>query len=238
MESQHDQLLDTARQLSERLNPADLDGTLHQITTAAVQVLPDVHHASITIRHADGRLETSAPTDKFLCELDQHQYELRQGPCYTAATQAGHEISVNLAADERYPDYGPIAQAVGIRAQAGIRLFDAPKAAGALNLYSTKVGAFADVESFATLFAHQAATAVSYASEVQNLKEAVQTRTLIGQAVGIVMERYGLTDDRSFAFLARLSQARNVKLRLVAQELVAASERRGDELELTDPRAQ
>ena len=55
------------------------------------------------------------------------------------------------------------------------------------------------------------------------------TTPVIGQAMGIVMERYQLTYDRAFAFLTRLSQQRNVKLRLVAQELIAASEERGNE---------
>jgi AmiR/NasT family two-component response regulator len=62
--------------------------------------------------------------------------------------------------------------------------------------------------------------ALAYAYEVENLREAVQSRQLIGQAVGIVMERYGLNDQRAFAFLARISQTRNVKLRIVAREIL------------------
>jgi GAF domain-containing protein len=135
-------------------------------------------------------------------------------------------VSPNLAADERFPRYAPAALAHGIRAQAGIRLFEGPRSQGALNLYSTRVGAFEDFETLAALFAHQAAVAIGYAREVQNLNEAVRTRQRIGQAVGIVMERYGLTDERAFAFLTRLSQHRNVKLRVVAQELVAESDAR------------
>ena len=64
--------------------------------------------------------------------------------------------------------------------------------------------------------------AIADASEITGLTEAVHARTVIGQAVGIVMQRYRLPDDRAFAFLARLSQARNVKLRRVAQEMVAS----------------
>ncbi len=229
MDEGHEALLDTARRLSERLSPADLDGTLQQITAAAVEVLPEVQFASITIRHADGRLETSAPTDTFLFDLDKRQYELQEGPCYQAASEAAQLIAPNLAADERYPNYGPVAVGAGIRAQAGIRLFEGAKSTGALNLYSKNVGAFEDVESLGALFAHQAAVAIAYASEIRGLTEAVRTRTLIGQAVGIVMERYRLSDDRAFAFLTRLSQARNVKLRLVAQEMVEAGADSGAE---------
>jgi AmiR/NasT family two-component response regulator len=71
------------------------------------------------------------------------------------------------------------------------------------------------------LFGHQAGVAISYAYEIGTLHEAVQSRTTIGTAVGIVMERYKLDDERAFAFLQRLSSHRNVKLRVVVQELVA-----------------
>jgi AmiR/NasT family two-component response regulator len=67
--------------------------------------------------------------------------------------------------------------------------------------------------------------AIDYAREIHNLQEAVRTRTTIGTAIGIVMERYRLSDDRAFAFLTRLSQDGNVKLRLVAERLIATTRR-------------
>lgn len=229
MNQDHERLVDTARRLAASLKPGDLDFTLQQITQAAVEVLPDVEYSSITIRHDDGRLETSAPTDDMLLTLDKAQYEFREGPCYEAATDTLHVAAPNLAADERFPNYAPVALAAGIRAQAAIRLFDTPTSQGALNLYSTKVGAFEDLATLGALFSHHAATAIAYANEIQNLNEAIKTRKTIGQAIGIIMERYQLSDDRAFAFLTRLSQHRNVKLRLVAQEFIAASDDRGDD---------
>jgi GAF domain-containing protein len=214
-------LLDAARRMAEGLNPGDLDRTLAQITSAAVEVLPNVQYSSITVRHADGKLVTSAPTDDLLLRLDSVQYELQEGPCYEAAVETAHVISSNLGADERFPKYGPMAVEHGIRAQVGVRLFDTDTSQGALNLYSTRVGAFDDFDTVSSLFAHQAGLAIAYARHVDNLEEAVRTRTTIGKAVGIVMERYQLDDERAFAFLARLSQQRNVKLRLVAEEIIA-----------------
>jgi GAF domain-containing protein len=219
-----------AQELSSRLTPGDLDQTLGRITQAAVEVLPGVDFASITVKHPDGRLETVAPTSDILMGLDAAQYELREGPCFDAAVEVAHRVSPDLAADKRYPNYGPVAVAAGIVAQAGIRLFDTPREAqGALNLYSESLGTFGDDQTLAELFRHQAATAIRYASEVEDLREAMMTRQLIGQAVGIIMERYELPEARAFAFLTRLSNERNVKLRLIAQELVAASEHRHDE---------
>jgi GAF domain-containing protein len=213
-----------AQHLMETLTPGDLDHTLSRITTAAVESLPETDYASITVLHADGRLETVAPTDELLWGVDAAQYELREGPCYQAAADSVHVASPDLARDERFPRYAASAVAAGVRAQAGIRLFDAPKARGALNLYSGNVGAFSDLGALGELFRHQAATAIDYAREIGNLREAVRTRSMIGTAVGIVMERYHLTDDRAFAFLTRLSQDSNVKLREIAKRLIALTQ--------------
>ena len=228
--SEHEQTVDVMRRLAQSLTPGDLDHTLVRITAAAVEILPGAHYASITVRHADGRLETFAETDALLLGLDAAQYDLQEGPCYDAAVDAAYTVSPHLASDERFPRYAPLAVKAGIRAQAGIRLFETPNpsAQGALNLYSRDVGSFSDMSVINRLFAHQSALALDYAREVQNLRAAMKTRQLIGRAVGIVMERYGLGEQRAFAFLARVSQTRNTKVREIAEELVAEAEERFD----------
>ena len=219
-------LEDSVRRLAEALKPGDFDATLGAITAAAVEVLPEVEFASITVKHADESIDTVAPTDDLVLDLDGKQYELREGPCYDAAVTTAHVISPDLATDQRFPAYGPYVVSKGIRAQAGLRLFDAPASQGALNIYSHRAGAFEDFSTLADLFSHQAAIAINYAREIADLNDALRTRTTIGQAVGIIMERYELNDERAFAFLTRLSQHRNVKLRLIATEIVADVERR------------
>lgn len=218
-----DRILDASRRLAAALQPGDLDTTLANITAAAVEVLPDVQASSITVKHADGRLETVAPTHDFLRDVDAAQYELQEGPCYEAAVDTVHITSPNLSADERFPRYAPVALRAGVRAQAGVRLFDTPSSNGALNLYSGRVGSFTDLGVLSQLFAHQSAVALDYARQVDQLQEAVRSRQLIGQAVGIVMERYSVDEARAFGFLTRLSNDQNLKLRLVADRLVQAS---------------
>ena len=213
-------LAELAERLAKSLGPGDLDQTLNNITAAAIEVLPDVTMSSISVKHADGRIETVAPTHDVLCEVDAKQYELQEGPCYEAAVDTENVVSSDLANDDRFPRYRGAALDAGIRAQMGVRLFDVDSSHAALNLYSDKVGAFEDLGLLADLFRHQSAMAVAYAHEVQNLRDAVRTRQLVGQAVGVMMERYKLDEQRAFAFLARLSQNRNVKLRVIAQEVV------------------
>lgn len=215
-------LVEASRRLAAALRPGDLDTTLSNITAAAVEVLPDVDAASLTIKHADGRLETVAPTDEKLMDIDAAQYELREGPCYEAAVDTVHVTSPDLANDERFPRYAPVVLRAGIRAQAGVRLFESPESTGALNLYSGKVGAFEDLGALSELFAHQSAMALDYARQIDQLQEAISTRQVIGQAVGIVMERFGVDEAHAFGFLTRLSSHENVKLRLVAERLVDA----------------
>lgn len=219
-----DDLAQHARRLADTLTPGDLDETLKRISAAAVEVLPDVTMASITIRHGDNRLETFAPTHEVLREVDTRQYELQQGPCYESATDEAYVVSSDLAADGRWPDYTVAALEAGIRAQAGINLFDARRFRGALNLYSHHVGAFEDLSPLGALFSHQAAIAIGYAQEVSDLRQAIATRQLIGQAVGVVMERYQLSEDQAFSFLTRLSQERNVKLREIAREFTTSTD--------------
>ena len=217
------EFIEVSRRVRAALTPADLDQTLARITAAAVEVLPEVEYASITIRHGDGRLETTAPTDDLVLGLDAAQYEFQEGPCYEAATDTVHVSSPDLGSDARWPRYAPVALAAGVEAQAGIRLFDAKNSNGALNLYSRTPGSFVELDGLGELFSHHAATAIDYAREITQLQQAVQTRQVIGQAVGIVMKQYGLDDARAFAFLTRLSSHNNQKLRSVADQVITAT---------------
>jgi hypothetical protein len=219
-------ILDAAQLLQQRLVPGDLESTLNSITRAAVDVLPGVDHASFSMRHPDGTLDSYAVTDEIIVQLDERQFELREGPCYDGATQNAFAVSADLLVDPRYPRYGPFAASLGIRTQAGVRLFENPKTVGALNLFGREVGALEDAEQLSRLFAHQAAVALAYSIEIQGLNDALRSRTRIGQAVGIIMERYKLPEQQAFAFLTRLSQQGNIKLRRIADELVAATNRR------------
>lgn len=213
--------LHLVKTLSETLHVGGLEDTLAALTQAAVATLPGVDDASITIRHSDGTLQSHALTSEYLQALDDSQYATREGPCYDGVTNNAVTVCGDLLHDPRYPEYGPRAAAAGVRSQSGVRLFEARQTRGALNLYSKRVGALADIGFLAVLFSEHARTAISYAREIDGLAQAVTSRQLVGQAVGILMERYQLTDERAFAFLARISQDRNVKLRTVAEEIIA-----------------
>jgi hypothetical protein len=224
-----DLLVQAARRLSATLTPGDLDHVLRGITAAAVELLPDVDYASITIQRTDGTLDTVAPTDDVVCKLDAAQYEFEEGPCYEAAVNDLHVTSQDLAEDERFPRFGPVAAEAGVHSQAGIRLYDAPGSGkGALNLYSRRPGAFKNLGVLGALFADRSAAAIAYAKDFDDQREASRVREKIGKAVGATMERYEFTDERAFAFLTRLAQHHDVSLPVVAEAIITASETRGD----------
>ena len=205
----------------------DLEGTLQRVARSACDTVPGADMASISIRHSDGRLETMAPTEDIPAEADALQYEYQEGPCYEALTDDKTVSSPDVAADARWPRYGPAAAKLGVKSQLALEFYDSSQSRGALNLYSRSQGALVDQHQLVELFATHAGLAMGHVRTVGGLVVALGTRKVIGQAIGITMERYGIDEERAFEFLIRVSQSRNVKLRDVAVGVVGG--------ELSDP---
>jgi GAF domain-containing protein len=197
------------------------------LAVSAVGNIPRVDFVSITVHGEGESLRTVAATDQLAEQLDALQYELREGPCYVAVTDERFVLVNNVGVAHDFPRYGPRAAELGVRSQAAIQLSHNGERAG-LNLYARKVDAFdRSTVELADLFATQAGDLLDYAEQVEQLSEALHTRTDIGTAVGIVMERDGLDRHQAFAFLVRNSNNRNVKVRLLAQQLIEDAERTG-----------
>jgi GAF domain-containing protein len=204
---------------------ASSEETLSRITWCARETIPGVDFASISVRHRDGHLETVAATSDIATKIDSLQYELQEGPCYDAASSEDAVSTVDVATEPRWPTYGPAAAALGVRSQVAVRFYETPQSRGGLNLYSASARALADQVGFAQIFAKHAAIAMGHTYTVEGLNTALAGRKSIGQAIGIVMERYGLDEDHAFEFLMRMSQTANIKLRKVAAEVVKQANR-------------
>jgi GAF domain-containing protein len=210
-------IAEAARTLNQ---PRALDETLQSIVEVACNSVPGFDQVGIaTLRK--GRVETRAFTGDLVLRLDEIQYGLREGPC-SAALQGTDSVSVSsLGVEHRWPRYVPQARAAGIRSQMAVKLYLDQDALGGMNFYSTISDEVShDAQALARLFATHAAIALGRANEREALNEALQTRKVIGQAIGILMERHQMNEDRAFAFLVRASSHANIKLRAVAQELV------------------
>ena len=123
--------------------------------------------------------------------------------------------------DPRWPRWSELVSDLGIHSVLHLPLMVGDRIGGVLSVYSTTPAAFTDDdEAVAHILARHAAVAVASAREEENLAHAVDARKLIGQAMGILMERFDLDEDRAFEVLKRYSQDGNIKLREVAQQLV------------------
>ncbi len=178
--------------------------------------------AGITMIRAGGRLESVGETSTSVARSDDLQHSCREGPCVEAATETHDVISPDLATDSRWPHWGPQAVDLGLRSVLSVTLHTGTnRRLGALILYTHETRHFTshDIET-ARLFAAHATAALWAAIESDNLNAALQTRTQIGQATGILMERYGLDADQAAAVLRRYSQQTSTKLSALAEDVV------------------
>ena len=215
---------EVARTLNARV---PLEETLHMIVSVAAETIPGIDHAGISTIERKGSVMTRASTDDMVLRLDELQYSLGEGPCLDALHKEDVVFVPSLRLDQRWPRYVPPAVRMGLRAQLAVKLFtDDMGTIGGLNLYSTEQESLDDdAEALAHLFATQAALALGHAHERHQLLQAVETRRVIGIAIGICMERYGLDENRAFGYLVRESSTSNIKLRDVAYRIIDQANR-------------
>lgn len=209
-----------ARSLAEE---SGLQPTLDRTVEHAVRLLDGCQSAGISLVVARRRIETVALTDELARRGDERQYQLDEGPCLSAIRDAEVVWAPDLANDTRWPRWAPWAvENLGVRSMLCIQLYTAADKHGALNLYSRERDAFPPEDHpLATMFATAAAMALKGAQTAEELHSAIHTRNIIGQAQGIIMERYSVTSDQAFAVLSRVSQESNVKLAEIAAQVAS-----------------
>ncbi|MGH3481077.1 MAG: GAF and ANTAR domain-containing protein [Nocardioidaceae bacterium] len=183
----------------------------------------DANHAGVTLIRGGGLLETVAGTDPLVERADQLQYELDEGPCRDSSWHSQTLFASDLAKDPRWPRWAPKVVALGISSVLAAEMTTVEdRRIGAINIYWTQPREFtADDAAFANIFARHAALALAASLNEAGLNVALDSRKLIGQAQGMLMERYDLDEDRAFEVLVRYSQDHNMKLRQVAEHLIA-----------------
>ena len=213
----------------ELFSSPTVQGTLQRIVDLAASSVDGCHAAGVLV--VDNAVaSTAAASDPDAVELDRLQIEAGEGPCLDAALGGSTFYATDLLDDGRWPSFGPLAAAAGVRsilayALTGERL-------SALNLYGELPAAFgatdrAQGQLFATLAALALESAEQRAAGEEHagqLSQALKTREIIGQAQGILMERERITADQAFDVLRRASQRLNIKLRDVARNLVDTGE--------------
>lgn len=220
----------TAEELDARLASAarsmeaeaGVHDTMGRAAELAVELIDGCDHAGISVVRRGRTIEVPVATDEEFRKLEELQHTLGEGPCFDALWNTETVISEDLSEDQRWPNWAPRAVAeCGAASMLGYQLFSTERTLGSLNIFSKRVRAF-DAEAVATgasLAAH-VAVALAASQQASHFDSALASRTMIGQAEGILMERFKLTGDEAFAVLRRVSQDSNTRLRDVAIKLV------------------
>jgi hypothetical protein len=220
-----------ARTLLGRRSIRDLQQTLSEIVAAAVETVPGATAGGISVTE-DGIVDSRNPTSRGISELDRLQGELHEGPCITAI-ESPAEDGVVTAEDlggadaDRWPRFAPAAVEAGFRSMLSIQLATNGPMRAALNLYAAAPRVF-DLKARVTagLFGVQAGMLLYGSEQAVHLGRAVNSRDVIGQAKGILMERFSVDETEAFQMLVESSQTTNLKLIDVARWLVGEVERR------------
>jgi GAF domain-containing protein len=198
---------------------------LVEVVAQAQRCLPEFEHVTVSRVHPSQVLETLAASTDLARAIDAMQSETGEGPCIEASTD---EVVVvrDVRREQRWPTYIGKAFAQGLLSQLSLRLRSDRNGTVCLNLHSTTHdGIDSGSIGVAEHFAVHAGIALDHLEVEEQLQTAIGTRTMIGTAVGILMERYGLSQASAFDYLVRRSSTENRKLRLVASDLVRAAER-------------
>ncbi|WAC57803.1 GAF and ANTAR domain-containing protein [Gordonia sp. SL306] len=203
-----------------RMESTDTESVLRGISKTAVGSVPGAEYASVTMV-TKGQIETPVIVGDLAGKSDAVQRELNEGPCVRSAVDDVTIIIDDMSREQRWPRFAPAASELGIGSMVCLCLYIDGRDFGALNLISTATHAFGpESVSVGELFAAHCATAFSAVREKEQLRAALSSRDIIGQAKGMIMERYRIDADEAFRLLSRLSQDGNIKLVEVATRIV------------------
>jgi len=212
-----------ARLAIELHDAPGVEETVDAVVQFALQAL-NCTYAGVALYSRGSQAEIAAVTDPVVRDVYDLQLSTQNGPLVTALRNRSTVLIRDTTADDRWPEWAAKVAALGVRSVLDVPLAtgDAGRATvGVLGLYSPFPDAFTeDDEAIAHILARHASVALASARHEESMAQAVDARKLVGQAMGILMERFDVDDDRAFAILKRYSQDTNTKLRDVAQQLI------------------
>src|SRR5215213_2359403 len=217
-----EKLSELARSMQEEKG---LEDTLTTIVHAAAETVPGADEASITAVTGRREVRTVAASGELAPAVDQAQYETGEGPCLDSLYEHETERLSDMRDCQRWPQFAARAATLGVRSMLAVQLYVQGDDLGALNLHSRHPDAFSDEsEQVALMFAAHAAVSFAAAQAQEHMQTAVDRRDLIGQAKGVLIERYKISGQEAFRLLVVASQTTNIKLYDVADYLITTGE--------------
>jgi len=216
----HDLALRMA-ELAQVISLRRVDDVLVDVTAAAKELIAGVDIAGVLLVGKGGTHQTLAPTSDVMFKLDELQMTTGEGPCLQAALDEIVIRTDDFRNEPRFPNYAPKVAELGLLSALSLKLYTADRTAGALNLFGYEPRLWnSEAETIGMVLAAHAASAILASRESEQLQSALSTRDRIGQAKGIIMERFKIDDVRAFEMLRKLSQDTNTKLVDVAHRVI------------------
>lgn len=221
-EHEWEQLSETVRAMGAATS---LTSTLQSAVDGALQIIEPAEHAGVSLVYENTRIDTPAATDLVARRGDELQYELGEGPCLQSIREQETVWSGDLTVERRWPRWSHRASdELGVRSMLCFQLFVTHDTLGALNLYSSQLNAFeSEHRTTGLALAAHVAVALSSAQDAAAQESAVLGASVIGQAQGILMQRYELLPSQAYLVLARAAQRDDSTLLRVAEKLVEGS---------------
>jgi transcriptional regulator with GAF, ATPase, and Fis domain len=222
VEAAHRRIAELVQDLYGRPD-TDSETVIAELAENAAVEVPGAQYAGITVTRNAKHIDTPAATHKWPILLDEIQQAHREGPCLSAAWEEKTVHVANLETDMRFPLYRRDAlERTPIRSVMAFQMFIAGETMGALNIYAEQPNAFGQASrDMGLIFAAHSSVAWNTARRDEQYKRALASRDTIGQAKGMIMERYSVDAVQAFELLRKLSQDSNVPLIQIATELVA-----------------
>jgi transcriptional regulator with GAF, ATPase, and Fis domain len=202
--------------------PRSVEDVLSDVTKEVMDLIPGADAAGVLFVGKEGRFESVAGTSELPNRLDELQMLYHEGPCLDAALDELIVRTDDFRTEQRWPRYTAAAVKIGVLSGLSFKLYTTAQTAGALNLFALTPHAFdGEAETIGAVLAAHAAAAILASRQSEQLVSALSTRDRIGQAKGIIMERFNVDDVAAFEMLRRLSQDTNTKLVDVAAKVIA-----------------
>lgn len=204
----------------ELQDQSDTDATLASIVEGAIALVPGARWAGISLIQGS-EVQSRAPSDPLVAELDHTQTSLNEGPCLSALREHHTVLVADMATETRWPRFTQAATQHGVCSMLAFQLFVRRENLGALNLYGDQSGVFSDDSILVgqVLAQHASVAMVGSAAEV-HFQAALASRDTIGQAKGILMHRENISNLQAFQLLLKTSQRTNIKLIDIARFVV------------------
>ena len=216
-------LRDTMAKLTAQSVP-ETEDHLHEklsaVTTAAVALIRGAELADVMLIE-DERFESVAATHPTVGDLDAVQMRFREGPCLEAADDGGIVRIHDFTLEKRWPDFTSAALSAGVRSALTFKLYTHQHGTGALNVFSRAAGAFnLDDEAIGAMLATHASILLIATVDGAARPSTLAKNDLIGQAKGILMERFVIDSATAFTLMMTRAQTAHTSLHDIADTII------------------